>query len=60
MKKIIYLNSDDSSELEWETIEERNELVRNHPNSITYELEEFSKAFNSNLISDLGYTAISK
>lgn len=55
---IMYLNSDAAAELDWETAEERDSKVKNHPESILMTIEEFSNAFNAEQVSDLGYTAI--
>ena len=59
MKKIIYLHADASADLEdWESVAERDELVKTHPESKTVTLEQFARYFNADGISDLGYMVI--
>lgn len=56
--RIVYLDMDNSNELEFENSTERNKLVLEHENSITYTLDEFVDAFNNEEITDLGYITI--
>jgi hypothetical protein len=55
---IVYLHSDAASDLDWENAVDRNAKVLAHPESIEYSPEEFAEAFNTEIISDLGYIAI--
>lgn len=61
MKKIVvyYLPYEFIDDLDFETIQERNELVKTNFNSIQYSLEEFCTSFNNEEVSDLGYIAYS-
>ena len=51
---IIYLNSEAVSDLEFDTLEQRDEIAKSHPEREIYGLNDFQNAFNSEEISDLG------
>ena len=55
---ILYLNSDDSDDLEFNSLIERDTNLRKHPNTKDYSIPAFVYAFNNQEISDLGYIAI--
>ena len=61
--KVDYLYSDGVDETEEESNPEYlsdawREWVKNHTNTVTYNLSEFEEAFNREFISDLGYIVI--
>ena len=53
-KKVIYLGSDFTSDLDFDTKEQRDELAKSHPEREIYSLGGFQEAFNDEMISDLG------
>lgn len=60
MKKIVYLNAEDSAKLEFSSKKKRDEKVLEHENHEVYSLEDFADAFNEEVISDLGIIVILK
>jgi hypothetical protein len=59
MQKIAYLDSENSSNLDYENGEgNRKRAVLEHDKTEIYKLEDFVFAFNDDFISDLGFVAL--
>lgn len=58
--EIVYLNPDSLWQIEYETDEQRDNIILNHPDSAHYSLEDFIDDFNAEVISDLGVLVFKK
>lgn len=58
IKLIIYLHADHCRDMKFDSPEDRNRKIMEHPNARTYTIPEFAEEFNMRMVDPNGYLVV--